>query len=291
MEFAQYITYGVINGSLYALVAIGLALIMGIMGIFNIAQGSLAMIAGYGSVLFFQHLKIDPFVSLVFTLPAMFLIGVFMYLTMFMSMNKYDSGQKLRNSMLVSFGLVLIMETLATILWTANERTVTVTYSGAVLALGDLRIPYTGLATIVLAIGVIFGLHFFLKHTTFGKSIWAVSQDHDCAMLMGVNVRRTTLAAFGIGVAISAFAGAVVSLHTVSPAIGIDWTNKALILIVLAGVGSINGILFAGLLLGIVEALGVYLVGVHYTGVVGLLIFIIVLMFRPQGLFVRKAGV
>jgi branched-chain amino acid transport system permease protein len=124
MEFAQYITYGVINGSLYALVAIGLALIMGIMGIFNIAQGSLAMIAGYGSVLFFQHLKIDPFVSLVFTLPAMFLIGVFMYLTMFMSMNKYDPGQKLRNSMLVSFGLVLIMETLATILWTANERTI-----------------------------------------------------------------------------------------------------------------------------------------------------------------------
>ena len=291
MEFAQYITYGVINGSLYALVAIGLALIMGIMGIFNIAQGSLAMIGAYGSVLFFQHLGMDPFMSLVLTLPAMFLIGVFMYMTMFMSMGKYDPGQKLRNSMLVSFGLVLIMETLATILWTANERTVTAGYSGSVLALGELRVPYIGLGTIALSIAVIFGLDFFLKHTTFGKSIWAVSQDHDCASLMGINVRRTTLAAFGIGVALSAFAGAVISLHTVSPAVGMDWTNKALILIVLAGVGSVNGIFFAGLLLGIVEALAVYLVGVHYTGVVGLVIFIIVLMFRPQGLFIRRAGV
>jgi branched-chain amino acid transport system permease protein len=290
MEFAQFITYGVINGSTYALVAIGLALIMGIMGIFNIAQGSLAMIAAYGSFLCFQHAALDPFTSLLLTIPALFFIGIFLYKTMFILMRQFSPGQKLRNSLLVSFGLVLILENAATMLWTANERTVTTWYSGSVLDISGLRIPYIGLGTIALSFIVIFGLHLFLKHTTFGKSIWAIAQDHDSAALMGIKVQRTTLIAFGIGVALSAFAGAVISLHTVSPAVGLDWTNKALILVVLAGVGSINGIFFAGIMLGIIEALSFYFVGVHYTGVAGLLIFILILMFRPQGLFGKKVG-
>jgi branched-chain amino acid transport system permease protein len=291
MEFAQLITYGVINGSTYGLVAIGLALIMGIMGIFNIAQGSLAMIAAYGSFLLFRHAGVDPFVSLVLTMPALFVIGIFLYRTMFVLMSKFSPHQKLRNSLLVSFGLVLILENVATMLWTANEKTVTMSYSGKVLILGALRIPYIGLGAIALAIIVIFGLHFFLTRTTFGKSIWAIAQDEDSAALMGINVQRTTLISFGLGVALAAVAGAVISLQAVSPTIGLDWTNKALILVVLAGVGSINGIFFSGLMLGIVEALSVYFVGVHYTGVAGLVIFVLVLMFRPQGLFGNKAGV
>lgn len=291
MEFAQFMTYGIINGSTYGLVAIGLALIMGIMGIFNIAQGSLAMIAAYGSFFLFRYAGLDPFLSLVLTIPALFIIGVFLYRTMFSLMSKFSPYQKLRNSLLVSFGLVLILENAATMLWTANERTVTMTYSGKVVALGALRIPYIGLGTIALAIVVIFGLHLFLTRTTFGKSIWAIAQDEDSAALMGINVQRTTLISFGLGVALAAVAGAVICFHTVSPTIGLDWTNKALILVVLAGVGSINGIFFAGLMLGIVEALSVYFVGVHYTGVAGLVIFVLVLMFRPQGLFGKRAAV
>jgi branched-chain amino acid transport system permease protein len=291
MDIAQSIAYGVIYGSIYALVAVGLALIMGIMGIFNIAQGSLAMIAAYGTFWLFHFWGMDPFVSLVIMVPALFLIGVILYKSMFITMSRFDPGQKLRNSLLVSFGLVLIMENIATMLWTANERTVTTAYAGKVIDLGGLRLPYIGLGSIALAIIVVFGLDLFLRRTSFGKCIWAISQDHECAKLMGIDVNRTTLMAFGIGVALSAVAGVVISLHTVSPAVGLDWTNKALILVVLAGVGSINGIFFAGLLLGIIEALSAHFVGVHYTGVAGLLVFILVLMFRPQGLFAKKAGV
>ncbi len=291
MEFAQFLTYGIINGSIYGLVAIGLALIMGIMGIFNIAQGSLAMIAAYGSFFLFRYAGLDPFVSLVFTIPALFVIGIFSYRTMFSFMSRFSPHQKLRNSLLVSFGLVLILENAATILWTANERTVTMSYSGKVIAIGGLRIPYIGMGAVALAVIVIFGLHLFLTRTTYGKSIWAIAQDEDSAALMGINVQRRTLVSFGLGVALAAIAGAVISLYTVSPSVGLDWTNKALILVVLAGVGSINGVFFSGLLLGLVESLGVYLVGVHYTGVVGLVVFLLVLMFRPQGLFGKKAGV
>jgi branched-chain amino acid transport system permease protein len=290
VEFAQFLTYGIINGAIYALVAIGLALIMGIMGIFNLAQGSLAMLAAYASFFLFQRWGLDPFLSLALTMPAGFLCGLLLHKGLFEWMSGYAPGQKLRNSMLVAFGLVLVIENIATVLWTANERCVTTAYSGAVVSVEGLRVPYTGLAAVGLSMVVIFGLHFFLKRTLFGKSLWAISQDHQTANLMGINVRRTTLISFGLGVALSAAAGAVISLYTVSPAVGLDWTNKALILVVLAGVGSIKGIFYSGLLLGIVEVLSVYFVGVHYTGVAGLVIFILVLMFRPQGLFGKRAG-
>lgn len=288
MEMAQFITYGMINGAIYALVAIGLALIMGIMGIFNLSHGSLAMIAAYVSFWLFQSWGLDPFLSIPLSMVILFFIGIVMYKGLFSSMGKFSAGQKLRNSMLVSFGVVLIIENLAVLLWTANERRVNTGYSGMALDVGGLRLPYIGLGAIVLAVIVIVGLNLFLKRTFFGRSIWAIAQDYQSAKLMGINVDRTMLVSFGIGVALTAVAGAVISLYTVSPSIGLDWVNKSLILVVLAGVGSIDGILFAGLLLGVVEAVGAYFVGVHYTGVVGLVMFLLILMFRPQGLFAKK---
>jgi len=288
MEMAQFITYGMINGAIYALVAIGLALIMGIMGIFNLSHGSLAMIAAYVSFWLFHSWGLDPFLSIPLSMVILFFIGIVMYKGLFSSMGKFSAGQKLRNSMLVSFGVVLIIENLAVLLWTANERRVNTGYSGMALDVGGLRLPYIGLGAIVLAVIVIVGLNLFLKRTFFGRSIWAIAQDYQSAKLMGINVDRTMLVSFGIGVALTAVAGAVISLYTVSPSIGLDWVNKSLILVVLAGVGSIDGILFAGLLLGVVEAVGAYFVGVHYTGVVGLVMFLLILMFRPQGLFAKK---
>ncbi len=290
MEMGQFITYGVINGAIYALVAIGLGLIMGIMGIFNLAHGSLAMIAAYISFWFFQSWGVDPFLSIPLSMVILFVIGIGIYKGLFSSMRKFSAGQKLRNSMLVSFGLVLIIENLAVLAWTANERRVNTTYSGLAFDCAGLRLPYIGMGTILLAVVVIFGLHAFLKRTFFGRSIWAISQDYQCAKLMGINVDRTMVIAFGIGVGLTAIAGAVISLYTVSPSIGLDWVNKSLILVVLAGVGSIDGILYAGLLLGILESVSAYFVGVHYTGVVSLIIFLFILMFRPQGLFAKKAG-
>jgi branched-chain amino acid transport system permease protein len=290
MEMAQLITYGVINGSIYALVAIGLGLIMGIMGIFNLAHGSLAMIAAYVTFWLFQSFGIDPFFSIPFSMVILFGIGIAIYKGLFSSMRNFSAGQKLRNSMLVSFGLVLIIENLAVLIWTANERRVNTNYSGLAFDFAGVRLPYIGLGAIILAVTVIFGLHLFLKRTFFGRSIWAISQDYQCAKLMGINVDRTMLIAFGIGVGLTAIAGAVISLYTVSPNIGLDWVNKSLILVVLAGVGSIDGILYAGLLLGILESLSAYFVGVDYTGVVSLIIFLLILLFRPQGLFARKAG-
>jgi branched-chain amino acid transport system permease protein len=288
MEIAQYLTYGIVNGAIYALVATGLALIMGIMGIFNIAHGSLAMIAAYASFWFFQWGGVDPFVSIPLSMIVMFGIGVVLYKGLFSAMGDFSYGQKLRNSLLVSFGLVLVLENLAVLLWTANERRVNADYSGVALDLLGLRVPYIGLGAVVLAVIVTFGLSLFLKRTFFGRAIWAISQYYQCAKLMGISVDRTMFIAFGIGVSLTAIAGAVISTYAISPSIGLDWVNKSLILVVMAGVGSISGVLFTGMLLGIVEALSAYVVGAHYTGVVGLFMFLLVLMFRPEGLFGRR---
>jgi len=290
MEFGQFIIYGVVNGAIYALVAIGLALIMGIMGIFNLAHGSLAMIAAYVSLWLFKSWGIDPFLSIPLSVVVLFGIGIVIYKGLFASMGKFSEGQRLRNSMLVSFGLVLIIENLMVLFWTANEMRVNTSYSGLAFDFAGLHLPYIGLAAVILAVVTIFGLDAFLKRTFFGRSIWAISQDYECAKLMGINVDRTMLIAFGIGVGLTSAAGAVISQYTVSPSIGLDLVNKSLILVVLAGVGSIDGILFAGLLLGILESLSSYFVGVHYTGVVGLVMFLCILMLRPQGLFARKVG-
>ena len=191
--------------------------------------------------------------------------------------------------MLVSFGLVLILENVAVLLWTANERRVSTFYSGLTFQLAELRVPYIGLGTVLLAILVVFGLKLFLTRTFFGRSIWAISQDYQCAKLMGINVDRTMLISFGIGVSLTAIAGAVISLYTISPSIGLDWVNKSLIIVVLAGVGSIGGVLYASLLLGVLESVSAYFVGVHYTGIVSLVVLVIILIFRPQGLFSKKA--
>ena len=240
MEIFQYITYGIINGAKYSLVAVGLALIMGIMGIFNIAHGSLAMIAAYFSFWLFRIGKLDPFLSIPITMAVLFTVGIILFKGLFSPMGKFDPGQKLRNSMLVSLGLVLILENLAVILWTANEVRVSTFYSGHAFDVGSLRVPFVGMISVCLAVIVVFGLHLFLKRTFFGRSIWAISQDYEIAKLMGINVDRTMLISFGFGVSLTAIGGAVISLYSISPSIGLDWVNKSLILVILAGVGNIH---------------------------------------------------
>jgi branched-chain amino acid transport system permease protein len=200
----------------------------------------------------------------------------------------YPEGEKIKNSLLISFGILLILSNGATLLWTADERAVTTSYTGKVLELLGVRLPYVGLASIALCIVVVVAVHLFLTKTYFGKAIRGVSQDHEAAAWMGINISRVCMVAFAIGVMLSAFPGVVIALQTFNPVISFDLTNKALIVLVLAGVGSLNGVLFGGILLGAVEAASVFAFGAPYREVVGLVLFLLVLMFRPEGLGRRK---
>ena len=288
LHFTQILSYGFLNGALYGLVALGLSLVFGVMNYLVVAHGALIMLAAYATFWIYYYLRIDPFLFILLVTPAFFVMGWILFKVLFQSLMEFSEGEKIKNSLLISFGLLLIFPNLAILLWTADERAVATGYTGRVLALFGVRLPYIGLGGLVLAIIVIIALHLFLTRTYFGKAIRAVSLDHEAATLMGINVNKVCLVAFSIGFALAGIPGVITSLHAFNPAVSFELTNKALIVLVLAGVGSIKGVLIGGLFLGAIEAVGVYVVGTPYREVFGLILFVLILMFRPQGLTGKK---
>lgn len=289
LHVAQIISYGLLSGALYGLVALGLSLVFGVMNYLMIAHGGLIMLAAYVTYWAYSYTHIDPFLLIIVVTPLFFVLGWVLFKVLYQSLMKFPEGEKIKNSMLISFGLLLIFSNLATLLWTADERSVTTSYTGGVIQVLGVRLPYIGLGGVVLAVAVIIALHLFLSRTYFGKAIRAVSMDYEAATLVGIDVRKVFLAAFSIGCALAAIPGVITSMHVFSPSVSYDLTNKALIVLILAGVGSVKGVLLGGLLLGAIEAGGVYIVGAPYREVFGLILFIVILMVRPQGLAGKKA--
>ncbi len=287
----QSLIYGILVGALYGLAASGLSLVFGVMRYLNIAHGSLIMLGTYLALSLFSLCHINPFLSMPIVMLALFLIGMFLYKLMFSSLAKYPVGLRIDNSLLISFGLMLVLESLATILWSPDERNITIPYSGMTFGFFGLRIPYIGLFGVIMTTILILVLHLFLNKTYFGKSIRAASQDWESALTVGINIDQTYFFSIAIGIALAGAAGSLLSVsYAFNPAISEGWSIKALIVITLAGLGRIGGVFAAGLVLGIVEAVSVYFIGASYQQVVGLVLFILLLMFRPQGLFAGKAA-
>lgn len=289
LTYLQILVYGLINGALYGLVGLGLSLVFGVMSYLNVAHGALIMIAAYGSLWAFRALHLDPFLSILLLGPAFFGLGVVLYKTIYYRLARFPEAAKVRNSLLVSFGMLLILTNAVILFFTADERAVATSYSGSVVDLFGLRIPYVGLGTLALVAVVTIALDLFLNRTYFGKAIRAASHDHEAAAMQGIDVAKTYLISFGIGAALAVAPGAVVSLATFNPSVSFELTNKALVVVVLGGVGSVNGVMLGGLALGLAEAVGVLFGGTTYREVIGLVLFILVLMIRPQGLFGRAS--
>jgi branched-chain amino acid transport system permease protein len=257
--------------------------------VLNVAHGSLVMLGGYACFWIFTWYGIDPFLAILIVGPLFFLIGIGLHLGLFRFVTRLGEEEKIKNSLLISFGLTLILENLAIRLWTADERAITTSYTGEGVTLAGIVFPYTRVASLLVALLAILLLHAFLTRTFAGKAIRATSEDWEAASLMGINVQRTYVVAFAIGTALAGIAGALVSIsYTIAPSIGLAWTLKALVVVVLAGMGSIIGAFVAGILLGEAEALSVYVFGASYREVVGLVLFVLVLLIRPQGLFGRR---
>jgi branched-chain amino acid transport system permease protein len=279
---AQIIAYGIITGAFYGLAAIGLSLVFGVMRHLNIAHGSLLMVGGFTAYWAFNLLHLDPFLSIPLVMAILFLLGAVLYKGLFSHLDKLPEGQKIDNSMLVGFGLIWIIDNLATMLWTSDVRAITPSYTGKVWhVLPGVRLPLVGLAIVALAVLVIFSLHFLLTRTYFGKAVRATAQDREAANLMGINVERTYLMFFALSAALAGVAGVVSAVnYSVHPTVGFEWLLKAIIVLVLAGVGRIGRVFGAGLLLGLAEGISVYFVGPAYREVVGLVMFILVLLRR-----------
>jgi branched-chain amino acid transport system permease protein len=275
-------------GGLYGLAAAGLSLVFGVLKVLNVAHGELIMVGGYGAFWLVALFGIDPFASLVLVLPLSLLLGVVLYWGLFGFVVRADEETRIKNSLLIGFGLALALHALAVRLWTADERSIPTPYGGAVLTVGGLSIPLVRLLSLAVAFALIGGLHLLLKHWRWGQAIRATAEDWQAALLTGIDVRRAYLLAFALGTGLAGAAGTLVSVgYSISPSIGLEWTLKALIVVVLAGLGSMIGTFVGGLFLGVAEAASAMAFGGPYREIVGLVIFIIVLLLRPRGLFGR----
>ena len=286
----QAIASGILVGALYALIAYGLGLIMGIMKFLNIAQGSLLILGGYVSYWIFTLWGIDPYLSIPLVIIATFLTGLILYkLTLSPLLKLPDIEMRVASSLLVTFGVIYVLDNAMTLIWTSDVRSIIASYTGEAFTIFGARLSITGLCGLGIAILAAVALHFILSRTYFGKHVRAATQDAEAASLCGVNVQRTYLISCGIAVALAGVAGVVlVSSLSITPTSGLSWLLMGIVVMVLAGEGKINAILPAGIMLGLVESASIFVVGAPYRQAVALVIFIIVLMFRPQGLFTRR---
>ena len=279
--FLQSLLSGVLMGGVYALVGIGLTLVFGVMRIVNFAHGELVMLGMYLAWFLFTRLGWDPYLSLVVVAPALFLWGALLQAAVV--------GRALHalpeNQMLLTIGLGLAMSNAAMLAFTADYRILTTSYSSSGLQVLGLSVSEPMLAAFLVAVGVTAGLYLFLLRTDTGRAIRATAQDREAAQLMGIDVRRMSLVAFGLGAALAGTAGALVSpTYYIYPQVGGAFTLKAFVIVVLGGMGSVVGATLGGLLVGVTESLAAVYVASDLKELVVYSLFLLVLVARPSGL-------
>jgi branched-chain amino acid transport system permease protein len=290
-SLVQTLAFGVMVGALYGLVALGLSLVFGVTKLLNVAHGELIMFGGYVSFMVFSKLGLDPFLTIPLTMIVLALLGALLYRLVFSWTIKLPEEVKIKNTLLVAFGLSIILQNLALRIWTADERGVTMSYAGAALTVFGVRFPAVRVISLLVAVVCLVALQLFLKKTYTGKAIRATVQNWEAASLMGIDIHKVYLLSFAIGAALAGAAGTLVVVnYSIQPAMGLDWTMIALVTMVLGGLGNIPGTLVGGLALGVTESATSFFISSNYRAVAGLILFLLVLIFRPQGLFGSKEG-
>jgi branched-chain amino acid transport system permease protein len=273
-------------GAIYALVALGLALIYGVLHIINFAHGSILMLALYAGFFLFALGGIDPYLGILILAPAFFAGG---YLLQRYVIAPISFGKD-TNVLLVTLGLAIIFDNLALYLWTSNTRTIDVPYAQVFVDVGVTAIALPKLVALGAAvlIGVLFWL--LMTRTDAGKAIRAVSKERQGARIVGISVEHIFALSFGLGSAVVAIAACLLlPTFYVTPQVGNAFVLIAFTTVVLGGMGSFIGALLGGLFLGVVEAYSGLLLG-ESLGQIGIfVIFILVLLFRPTGLFGQRA--
>ena len=290
-QLPQNLVFGILVGGLYGIAAVGLSLVFGVTKILNVSHGELLMLGGYASFWLFTLLGVYPFLGLLLPVLLLVLLGFILYKGIFGRMTKLGEESKIKNTMLVGFGLGIILQNVAQRLWTADQRGITTDYSSVVFTIFDVRFPVVRVASFLIALFVLVALHLFLKRTYLGKAIRATVQDWEAAALLGISTDRVYLISFLMGAGLAGLAGSLVSVgYSIEPTMGLEWTLTSLIVMVLGGLGSFVGTFVAGVLLGITQSLTSLWLGGAYREMVALVLIILVLVVRPQGLFGTKEG-
>ncbi len=280
--FLQSLLSGILVGGAYALIGVGLTIIFGVMRIINFAHGDLVMLGMYAAYFLFTLGHVDPFVSVVFVFPLLFLFGALLQKTV---INRVLDALP-QNQILLTIGIGLIISNTMMLLFTSDYRIISTSYSSGSFRVGEISVSTPLLLSFVITAAVTAVLYWFLMKTDTGQAIRATAQDRDAAQLMGVNVKRMSVLATGIGAGLAAVAGALISpTYYIFPQVGQPFTLKAFVIVVLGGMGSVLGATVGGVLIGATESLAGAYVSSGLKDLVVYVLFLLILLFKPAGLF------
>ena len=284
-ELYRAIIDGILYGGVYALMAVGLTLIFGVLDIINIAQGILVVLAGYLSYVLSVHLHIDLFLGLLVTIPVMFLIGVGIQV---LFMRRLRGRERTSMSLLASYAVMIIIEGVLYLVFGPDYVQLNASYVNDSVRVLGFYLPYIYLYGFGLAVILVTALYLMLYRSGFGRSLRATMQDQTAARLVGIDINRVAALAFGIGVAVTAVGGMVFgATNAFNPNSGYDLISRLLAIIILGGMGSIGGALVAAVFMSVTEAI-VDIWSPTWSVVVFYVALVIVLTFRPQGLFGQR---
>jgi branched-chain amino acid transport system permease protein len=287
--FLQLVVFGLVAGGLYALAASGLSLIYGVMQILNIAHGEFLMIGAYVMFWLFTLAGVSPLISIGVTAPLSFVLGLLIFKVVVAPLERAGSRHLVERSTLIAFfGILIVFQNLALVLWAADYRIVT--YLQKPLRFLFFDISINRLVVLGISIAIIFLLDFFLTRTYPGRAIRAITQDREAAMLMTINAERLSLICFGLGAALAGIAGSLGGiLNVITPTMGFPFLIKAFVIMIIGGLGNMKGCLYAGLFLGVLEFIGAYFIGEGYRSAIDYVILVVFLILVSRG-YMRKLG-
>ncbi len=277
----QALISGILMAGIYALVAIGLTLIFGVVRIVNFAQGEFVMLGMYATYWLWKLWGIDPYLSLLVTMPALFCFGVLVQRLFFQPILRAPDLAQI----FMTVGLSVVLMNAALFFFTADFRSVKTAYSDWTLRLAGMALPVPRIFAFVGALLLAGLLTLFLYRTDLGKALRAVAQDREVSMLLGINPERMYLLAVGLGAALAGAAGGlIVPFFYVFPTVGVVFVLIAFVVVILGSLGSIQGALLASLIIGVGESLGILFAGADLGLVVVFAILVLTLILRPSGL-------
>jgi branched-chain amino acid transport system permease protein len=282
----QLLINGILFGTMYGLAAIGLSLIFGTMRIIFLSQGAVIVFMAYLCYWLFTLFHIDPYVSTAILGPAALVLGAGLYQLLFRRAVRMEDKNI---SLLIAVGLMFLLENLMAVIWTPNPRSISTGYTSSSIPLGSLDLSFTRLMGFAMAIIATVAVSLFLKRTLIGKAVRAASEDIEAATLVGISPHWVNTATFALGIGLSGIAGISVSTtYPFDPYFGFVFSLKAMIALALGGLGSVSGALLGGIILGVLESWSAFFISGGWADAIGYAVFLLVLMFKPEGLLVRS---
>jgi branched-chain amino acid transport system permease protein len=285
VRFFQACADGLLTGALYALIGMGLALIFGVMRIVNFAHGAFLMVGMYATYVLFDYFKLNPYLGF---LPAGFILFIFGYLV-YLALIKPVRNRSHFMQILMTTGIGLILTDSAQLIFKADYRQTNIDLVNRSIHIGPFGANAAEVLSFAISIVFVLGLYFFVSRSLTGQALRAISQSPDVAPLMGINLTRIQGFSFALGTALAGIAGGLLLPRLyLFPGVGEDYTTKAFVMVVLGGMGSIEGAALGGLVLGLSESLTSLYIGNQWALIVDFVLFLLVLSFKPSGIFGRQ---